>query len=116
MQTTATNSATYLVNRRRRVLRSGASAGACCCAPSSVAACREPEKYLVISCIFIRATVPEPSRSRPTPECTSFDHFVGTGYECRRDVEPKGLRGLEIDRQLELGRLFDGKLAGLGTF
>jgi hypothetical protein len=116
MQTTATNNATYLVNRRRRVFRSGASVGACCRTPSPAGACRTPEKYLVISCIFIGTNVPAPSTCRPVSKCASSDHLVGTGDECRWDLEPKGLRSLEIYRQLKVRRLFNWKLAGLGAF
>src|SRR5882724_3900375 len=113
MQTTATNSATYLVNRRRRVFRSGASVGACCRAPSSAGTCRTPGKYLVISCIFIGTNVPARSSFRPVSKCASFNHLVGTRDQCRRNVEPKGLRRFEIDRQFELSWLFNRKLAGL---
>ena len=34
----------------------------------------------------------------------------------RRDREAKSLGGLEVDHQLELGRLLDGQVSGLGAF
>ena len=37
-----------------------------------------------------------------------FDHLVGAGDERRRHGEAEGFRGLEVDYQFELGRLFDG--------
>ena len=42
-----------------------------------------------------------------------FDHLVGALLKEPRHVEAERLRGLEIDRQLELDRGLDGKLARL---
>ena len=35
--------------------------------------------------------------------------------ERRRDRQAEGLRGLEVDEQLELGRLLHGQVGGLGA-
>ena len=36
-----------------------------------------------------------------------FDHLVGDGEQCRRNFEPERLGGLEIEHELEFGRLHD---------
>src|ERR1700687_2633604 len=46
----------------------------------------------------------------------SPDPLILPLQERRRDRQPEGLGGLEVDDQLELGRLFDGQIAGLGAF
>src|SRR5262245_66394143 len=85
-QTTATNSATYLVNKRRRVLGTEISAGAGACALSPVARGRcEAKNRLMKSRILILATLPGAcrvvSRGRVV---ASLDHPVGAGKQ-RRD-------------------------------
>ena len=39
------------------------------------------------------------------PRAASFDRLIGAGEERGRDLDPECLRGLEIEDQLELGRL-----------
>src|SRR5687768_11621171 len=46
----------------------------------------------------------------------SLDHLVRSRQHIRRYREADLLGGLEIDRQLELRRLFDGKIAWLRAF
>jgi hypothetical protein len=43
-------------------------------------------------------------------------HLIRPLQERRRDDEPDVLRGLDVDYQLELGGLLDGKVTGLGAF
>ena|SRR5271163_1967820 len=43
----------------------------------------------------------------------SFDHFIGAREEIRRDREPQRLGRLEVDHQLEFGRLLDRKIGRL---
>ena len=45
-----------------------------------------------------------------------FDHLVGKGEQCWRDIEPERLRRFEVDDQLELCGLFDGKACGAFSF
>ena len=42
-----------------------------------------------------------------------FDHLVGEREQRSRNVEPKCLRGLEVDHQIEFGWLLNRKIAGL---
>src|SRR5215510_16467358 len=81
IQTTATNSATYLVNSRRRVFATGASGAAGCGTSAPAAPGRfEARKYLAKSRTLIASTVPNvgPS-SRPSlrDDARSLDHLVG---------------------------------------
>src|SRR5258705_8799290 len=102
-QTTATNSATYLVNKRRRVF---GAAGACGCAPSPVARGRRQAKpRLMKSRILIPATLSGAGRvvSRGRV-AASLDHSVGAGKQ-RRQIER--LRRPQIDDQLEYRGLLD---------
>jgi hypothetical protein len=45
-----------------------------------------------------------------------LDHLIRPLQERRRDRQAEGLRGLEVDDQLKLGRLLDGEVAGLRAF
>src|SRR5438105_8121649 len=51
----------------------------------------------------------------PQQTASSFDHLVGAGEECRWHNDAKRLCGLQIDHQLELGRLFDRQVGRLRT-
>ena len=44
-----------------------------------------------------------------------FDDFVGKGEQRRGHSEAKRLRGLEVERQFELGQLLDWQIAWLGA-
>src|SRR5215469_5795615 len=46
----------------------------------------------------------------------SFDDLVGAQQNRLRDRQAERLGGLEIDHQLEFGRLLDRKIGGLGDF
>jgi hypothetical protein len=45
-----------------------------------------------------------------------LDYLVRPRQQRRRDRQAECLRGIEVDDQLELGRLFDGQVAGLAPF
>ncbi len=45
----------------------------------------------------------------------SFDHLIGANEHCRWHNDAKRLCGLQIDHQLELGRLFDRQVGRLRT-
>jgi hypothetical protein len=45
---------------------------------------------------------------------TSFNHLVGGEKELLGNLEPERLGGLEVDNQLELGRVLDGDVRGMG--
>jgi hypothetical protein len=42
-----------------------------------------------------------------------FDHLVGNGEQCRRDGEADRSRAVEVDHQLELGRLHNRQVRRL---
>jgi len=46
----------------------------------------------------------------------SFDYLVGAGEQRRWHGEAERLSSLEIDDQLELGRLLDRKIGRISTF
>src|SRR5689334_10553138 len=49
------------------------------------------------------------------PPFSWIDHLVRPLQERRRDRQAEGSRGLEVDQQIELGRLRDGKVCRLGA-
>src|SRR5262249_49199287 len=57
-----------------------------------------------------------PPSSVMNESASSLDHLVGAGKHGCRNVETQRLRGLEIDRQLELGRCLYGKVSRLLAF
>jgi hypothetical protein len=56
-----------------------------------------------------------PAGSRQLCLAHSFDHLVGAGEQRRRHGQTEHPRGLEIDHQLEFGRLDDRQVSWLGT-
>src|SRR5438477_10985027 len=54
------------------------------------------------------------SRERPVP-LRSLNDLVGAQQQRLQDRDPKCLRGLEVDDELELGRLFYWKIRGVGA-
>src|SRR3984893_12375366 len=54
-----------------------------------------------------------PTRSSHSPAL--LDHLVGAGEDRWRDGQAERLGGLEIDHQLECGRLLDRQIGGLGA-
>src|SRR6516165_2265033 len=64
-----------------------------------------------IRCCFDQTAVWHSDAARG-PSTPSFNHLVGDGEQGWRDGEAKCLRGLEIDYQLELGRLQNWQIRG----
>src|SRR5262249_14294798 len=65
--------------------------------------------------IIVRLMVIEHRRLGGAAE-TLLDHVVGSGEQRRRDGEAERFRCLEVDDQLELGRLLHRQSAGLRAF
>src|SRR5262249_6585427 len=99
-QTTATNSATYLVNKRRRVLGTGASVAAGCGA--FAAAC-------CLGYSLLRGASLAPTKYPPNhcDQTIKFDRF---GVEL---LAPRGNRLLALARQRMCGQSDDGNVPGL---
>ena len=57
---------------------------------------------------------PQPPRS-PEDRALSFDHLVGAGEQRLRHCQAKCFRGLQVDEQLELGRLLNWQIGWLLT-
>ena len=55
-------------------------------------------------------------RTRCSKKKLLFDHLVGNGKDARRNGEAEGFGGLEIDDELEPGRLHDRQVGRLFTF
>jgi hypothetical protein len=45
----------------------------------------------------------------------SFEYLVGEGHQIVREFHPERLGCLEVDHELELGRLHDRQISGLGA-
>src|SRR6266571_2938796 len=59
------------------------------------------------------ATTPAPS---PLPCASLLDHLVRLEEDRRRNGEPQGQGGFEVDDEHELHRLLHGKIGGLCSF
>src|SRR5258706_155553 len=57
----------------------------------------------------------EPRRQARRARVASLDHLIGKGKHARGNREAKGLRGLEVDDELESGRLQDRQAGRLLT-
>src|SRR5215469_6900047 len=99
-QTTATNSATYLVNSRRRVFATGALAAACCGA-SALACC--PAYSLLTSGSFAAIQYPP----NGCDQTIKFDRF---GVKL---LAPRGDRLLTLASKRMCGQSDDGNVLGL---
>src|SRR5437899_8690944 len=60
-------------------------------------------------------TVSQASARRGTCACSSFNDLIRPPQNRLRDRDAECLGRLEVDHQLELHRLFDGKVGGLGA-
>jgi|SRR5262245_30389945 len=54
--------------------------------------------------------------SRITAKSALFDHLVGNGLKRERHGEADRVCSLEVDDELELGRLLDAKVSGFRPF
>src|SRR5215468_1351301 len=58
---------------------------------------------------------PARRRARASIRGASFDDLVGAGEDRWRYGQPERLRGIEVDDQLEPGRLLNGQVGRLGA-
>src|SRR5215831_3068762 len=118
IQTTATNSATYLVNKRRRVFVMGALAASCCGA--SVAA-TPPGSLEARNPLRKSGTFIDDRRTKVGSSCPScreppslFDDLIGERNHCWRHRQAERRRGLEIDGKFIFGGRLRRKFGGVG--
>jgi len=57
----------------------------------------------------------EQGHQKGRPAAASLDRLIRPQQQRRRNREAERLRGLEVDDQLELGGLLDGKISRLGA-
>src|SRR5262245_13149058 len=101
-QTTATNNATYLVNKRRRVFGAEISAPPRGSSPAA-ARPREAKLRLMKPPSLIPATLSGPGgvvSGDGWVRSTSLDHSVSTGEQSGRQLETERLRCPQIDHKL----------------
>ena len=55
-------------------------------------------------------------QTTPAAPSGGSDHLIRPLQDRSRDRQAEGLRSLEVDHQLERGRLLDGQVSGLGPF
>jgi hypothetical protein len=57
-------------------------------------------------------------RSKPAAlrDASLLNHLVGGGQQRFRDAKAEGLGGFDVDDELELRRLLDRQVGGLGSF
>src|SRR5882724_7809346 len=66
--------------------------------------------------VTVGVYTPRPTRASARPRLTRLlNHFIRSAEYRLRNSQPKGLGGLEIDHELELGGLLDGQVSGLGA-
>src|SRR5262249_25683080 len=70
--------------------------------------------------VALTCRVEEPSTASKADSCSAailslFDHLVCDGEYARRNGEAERLGGVKVDHELELGRLHDRQVGGLGT-
>src|SRR5262245_8233033 len=121
IQTTATNSATYLVNSRRRVFATGAVAGACGGASAAAAAPGrvEARKYLAKSRALMANTgsnVGPPCPPSPRDAAPSFDHLVCPCEHIGGTVSPSVLAVFRLITSSNLVGACRGRSPGLAPF
>src|SRR5438876_7563190 len=74
-----------------------------------------PRKRTWIGALAMSVLCRQEETHAPQQTTALFDHLVGAGEQCRWHNDAKRLCGLQIDHQLELGRLFDRQVGRLRT-